>query len=167
MQLAINKFREDVSGKHRFDEPDGTPGRQLAEANARRKTGELQLAAERLRRDMFAFWSSTHTKPRGIRGGHWIRLYRHLESSAGRIEAVSPITEGTPNRKQVNTKTARTFQCRVVNGRSEYPKMPARSEANRQPNRRSRKETRIYSDLPRSRLLDSSTLSCCRPKYPS
>ncbi|HEY1578215.1 MAG TPA: hypothetical protein VGF82_14190 [Terracidiphilus sp.] len=47
MLFRIDKFREQITGKHRFYEPDWPPVGHLAKAQSRRETLDAELAPER------------------------------------------------------------------------------------------------------------------------
>jgi hypothetical protein len=49
MLKGMMKTGEDISGKHGFDEPDGSPSSHFAETQTRGETLNLQLVSEGLR----------------------------------------------------------------------------------------------------------------------
>jgi len=56
MLFRIDKFREQIAGKHRLYEPDWPPLGHLAETQARRETLDAKLTPERGRGQMLSLW---------------------------------------------------------------------------------------------------------------
>ena len=63
MLFRIDKFREQIAGKHRLYEPDWPPFGHLAETQARRETLDVKLTPERGRGQMLALWLRLQTEP--------------------------------------------------------------------------------------------------------
>ena len=63
MLFRIDKFREQIAGKHRLYEPDWPPLGHLAETQARRETLDAKLTPERGRGQMLALWLRLQTEP--------------------------------------------------------------------------------------------------------
>ena len=55
MLLRINKFPEEIAGKHCLHEPDRSPLGQLSKTQSRRETLDLKLTPQRCRRQMLSF----------------------------------------------------------------------------------------------------------------
>jgi hypothetical protein len=66
MLFRIDKFREQIAGKHRLYEPDWPPFGHLAETQARRETLDVKLTPERGRGQMLAFWLRLQTEPKWL-----------------------------------------------------------------------------------------------------
>jgi len=64
MLFGIHKVREQISGKHGFDEPDGSPSSHFSETQTRGETLDLQLVSEGLRGKVLTLRLRLKAKPK-------------------------------------------------------------------------------------------------------
>jgi hypothetical protein len=65
MLIRINELREEISGEHRFNEPDRTPTSHLAVTKSGRVTWNVELPPKSERGEMLAFRLRAQAEPQG------------------------------------------------------------------------------------------------------
>jgi hypothetical protein len=71
MLRRIDKFREQIAGKHGLYEPNWSSLGHFSEAQSRRETLDLKSTPQRSRSQMLSFWLRVKTEPHRLTDQRW------------------------------------------------------------------------------------------------